>query len=343
MLLIDAFIRFSALGLLLLMTVLVIKDLPRSRRCTLMVAANLCLASFLLGSMPAEFALPMVWQVPFRLLDTLLLPVTWVFVLTLFHRDFRPGKLHWLALIAVSASMLAERAVWLGWLNELPTWWLVVVITLSLFLVAHMMFVTLIDRNDDLIEARRTYRLYFLFIISASILVAILVGSIWLQSSQSTINALSVWLPIFSMSLWVLKGDTSALTFYRNASQKKQLSAVDKRILAELDKLMTQDKMYLEEALTIADLAKKLGVAEHKLRTLINTQTGFTNFSHYINSFRLKGVMDCFSERENDHLPILTIALNNGFNSLPPFNRAFKKETGVTPSQFRKNLQNFQN
>ncbi|MDV6314909.1 AraC family transcriptional regulator [Idiomarina sp. HP20-50] len=343
MLLIDALIRFSAIGFLLLMTVAVIRDLPRSTRCYLMIATNLCLASFLLGSMPSEFALPSLWQIPFRLLDTLLLPVTWVFVLTLFHRNLRFGVLHLGIFIAVSGSILVERFVWLSWLDELPQWWSVVVNTLALGLVTHMMLVTLLGRNDDLIETRRKYRLYFLFIITASMLLAILVGSVWLRSSQPTIYALSVWLPIFSMALWVLKGDRSALTFYRDTARKNPLSVADEQILFKLNELMKKDRIYLNETLTTRALAQKLGVAEHKLRTLINTQTGFNNFSHYINSFRLKDVINCFSCRDNDHLPILTIALNHGFNSLPPFNRAFKKETGITPSQFRKNQQDFRN
>jgi len=34
-------------------------------------------------------------------------------------------------------------------------------------------------------------------------------------------------------------------------------------------------------------------------------------------------------------VPISTIALDAGFQSLGPFNRAFKTETGLTPSEFR--------
>jgi AraC-like DNA-binding protein len=42
------------------------------------------------------------------------------------------------------------------------------------------------------------------------------------------------------------------------------------------------------------------------------------------------------ADPRSDHLSILTIALDCGFASIGPFNRAFKAETGMTPMQFRK-------
>ena len=85
-------------------------------------------------------------------------------------------------------------------------------------------------------------------------------------------------------------------------------------------------------------LAKQLGVSSYRLREFINQVLGYDNFSTYINGYRIAAIKQEFANPKKAHTPILTIALNNGFNSLSTFNRAFKSVQGVTPSEFRKNL-----
>ena len=102
-----------------------------------------------------------------------------------------------------------------------------------------------------------------------------------------------------------------------------------------LDRLMREERVYREEDLTIAALALKLGVPEHRLRRLINQKLGHRNFSAYLNQWRLGDAKQALCDPTQRAVPITTIALDAGFRSLGPFNRAFKGETGVTPSEFR--------
>lgn len=95
---------------------------------------------------------------------------------------------------------------------------------------------------------------------------------------------------------------------------------------------------FLESNLSIESSAKRLAVSEYRLRGFINKTLGHTNFSTYINSYRIEHIKKVLADSENDHLPILTIAMNHGFNSLSPFNRAFKQVEGITPTEFRKKL-----
>ena len=60
------------------------------------------------------------------------------------------------------------------------------------------------------------------------------------------------------------------------------------------------------------------------------------NFSAFINSYRLAEAEAALSDPAQAEVPVLTIALYAGFSSLGPFNRAFKAETGMTPSEFRR-------
>jgi AraC-like DNA-binding protein len=114
-------------------------------------------------------------------------------------------------------------------------------------------------------------------------------------------------------------------------------SVEDVRITQKLDRLMGEERAYREEALTITALALKLGVPEYKLRRLINRQLGHRNFSAYLNQWRLADAKESLADPGQRDVPISTIGLDAGFQSLGPFNRAFKAETGLTPSEFRSN------
>jgi AraC-like DNA-binding protein len=99
---------------------------------------------------------------------------------------------------------------------------------------------------------------------------------------------------------------------------------------------MEQDRLYREPGLAIGALAARLDVPEYRLRRLINQGLGHRNFAAYLNGFRLEETKAALADEGQAEVPILTIALDAGFNSLGPFNRAFKTATGLTPSEYRR-------
>jgi AraC-like DNA-binding protein len=98
---------------------------------------------------------------------------------------------------------------------------------------------------------------------------------------------------------------------------------------------MHEERAYREEGLTIAALALRLRLPEHRLRKLINQHLGHRNFSAYLNQWRIDEAKAALTDPSQREVPISTIALDAGFASLGPFNRAFKAGTGLTPSEFR--------
>jgi AraC-like DNA-binding protein len=110
----------------------------------------------------------------------------------------------------------------------------------------------------------------------------------------------------------------------------------DDRLAESLQRLMTVDRAYRSEDLSIASLAARLAAPEYRLRRLINQRLGHRNFNAFVNGFRLAEALAALAEPGNRDLPILTIALTAGFQSIGPFNRAFKTATGLTPTEFRK-------
>lgn len=108
-------------------------------------------------------------------------------------------------------------------------------------------------------------------------------------------------------------------------------SALGQRLLG----LMRDDAAYALPDLRVADVARRVGEAEYRVTQCITGSLGFRNFNHMTNHFRVSEAKRRLADARFSHLPILTIALDCGFGSIGPFNRAFKAETGVTPMGFR--------
>jgi AraC-like DNA-binding protein len=114
------------------------------------------------------------------------------------------------------------------------------------------------------------------------------------------------------------------------------LAASERATLNRLQHLMATERSYRQEGLTIGLLAARLGMPEYRLRTLIKGGLGHRNFNAFVNRYRLDEVKAALADPDQAEVPVLTIALDAGFQSLAPFNRAFKADTGVTPTEFRR-------
>lgn len=101
-----------------------------------------------------------------------------------------------------------------------------------------------------------------------------------------------------------------------------------------LESLMRVDKLYLENELRIQDLAKRLNVTINHLSQVIN-QYYQKNFSDFINSYRILEAKKILEDEENNDT-ILAIAYDVGFNNKTTFNITFKRLTGFSPSDYRK-------
>lgn len=112
--------------------------------------------------------------------------------------------------------------------------------------------------------------------------------------------------------------------------------AVDPILLRRLDHLMTVERTYRHEGLAIGALAAQLGVPEHRLRQAINEGLGYRNFNAFLNRYRIADARLALADATQREVAVLTIAMDAGFQSIGPFNRAFKAETGVTPTEFRR-------
>ncbi len=105
-------------------------------------------------------------------------------------------------------------------------------------------------------------------------------------------------------------------------------------IKQQLDKLVTTEKLYLE-SLRLQDFASRLGISTHHISQAVNELEG-KNFPDYINEFRISEAKRLLLESDDK---IIDIAYRTGFNNKASFHNAFRKKTGMSPSEFReKNL-----
>jgi AraC-like DNA-binding protein len=99
---------------------------------------------------------------------------------------------------------------------------------------------------------------------------------------------------------------------------------------------MVVERAYRREGLTIGSLSAELGVPEYRLRQLINEGLGHRNFNAFLNRYRIEEAKAALADPEQREVPVLTIAMDAGFQSVGPFNRAFRAATDLTPTEFRR-------
>ena len=109
------------------------------------------------------------------------------------------------------------------------------------------------------------------------------------------------------------------------------------KYISQIQHLMSLEKPYLDADLTLPQLSTRLQIPSHLLSRVINENFGL-NFFDFINQYRVDEVKSKLNNSEFDHLSILGIAFECGFNSKSAFNRVFKKFTGLTPSEYKNQL-----
>ena len=123
-------------------------------------------------------------------------------------------------------------------------------------------------------------------------------------------------------------GENEKAGKYKNSGLKNETVT---ELYNKLLKTMATKKPYLDPKLSLAGLAQLLDISPNQLSQIIN-QKAQVNFHDFVNNYRVEE----FIERAtlNKNFSLLALALDSGFNSKSSFNTIFKKQKGVTPSQY---------
>ena len=113
----------------------------------------------------------------------------------------------------------------------------------------------------------------------------------------------------------------------------------DAQDVARIRGALEEDRIYREMGLAVRDLAEHLQIPEYRLRNLIHEGLGFRNFNALLHHYRIAEVCEALADPQQNRTPVLTLALSAGYQSITPFNRAFREVKGMTPTQYRANEQ----
>lgn len=339
MLFLDSFARFSGIGLLAILAVLALRELQAWTSARYLLAACLSLIAVFVNMAPEALGVPLAVRTFFGFVAIPHLICVWLFALSLFEEEFKMEAWHWLVGAAYCAPLFWITGFGVGAVAAATPWVLHTATIFSLALMGHLVISTLRGRTDDLLEIRRSARVYFVLVVVFVAVITALADPLTLGRegmNRGTIKTLAIWPAVVWGCLWMLTIDRNAISFRRRVDPAEIPNERDSELVKKLELLMTEQQAFKDPDLTIVTLASGLAVTQHRLRKLINQSLGFQNFNDYLNRYRINAVRAIFEDPKSNRLPILTIAMDSGFKSLSPFNKAFRSILDMTPSEYRR-------
>lgn len=332
----DIALRVAVVSQVLFIVILLVRaGWPLSRARVLAIALAAGVAAYMYCSYGVHE--PSAISVPLIGLCILIPPLFWLFANAAFDDTYIWCPWHALVLavtlgVGLAAFLLGSSppGLVLGFLSRI----------VSLAFVLAALWIALRSRKADLVESRRKFRdwltgligLYMLGVIAAEI--ALLGREPTPIVSTLNIAAILVVSHLACHALSIAR--VNALEAIPNpAPEPNGLKDEDQGLLARLTKAMEEDCVYRKNGLSIAELATMLSAGEHALRRLINQRLGFRNFNEFLNRYRVREACRRLRAPETSKLPVLTIAIDVGYSSITPFNRAFKELLGMTPTAYR--------
>lgn len=197
--------------------------------------------------------------------------------------------------------------------------------------------------RPDLLRVEKRFRLAFATCYGGLVVISVL----WLSSVPETFLAVQTsnqielgcafLAVILSVWAWQFRKRHALPRPKRRQRQLRSVSEDDRYLGEKILQRLEDDRLFLEPDFKLPDLARSVGYARHRVSVCITGVLGFRNFNSLINKYRIEAAKIALVDEKRRDQSVLTIALDCGFSSIGPFNRAFKIETGKTPTEFRSN------
>ena len=300
-----------------------------------LVPLAVCLSGFLAGNSPEPgLQLGGPLGTAAALLAGYAAVFLWWFCLEVFDAGFRPRGWvlaaggAWLAVASADRGLLGEALAEAG-----LSWFLV---ALGFFMVGHLAWRLLRDREGDLIDERRQVRRAVVVALAGQLLadlaVDVLLGMDWRPQAFTVVQNTAVL--AFTGWLLSLTHRTAASGAVGGPPQPAPEPAEPADpALARLRRLVEVERLHLDPDLTFRDFAAATGASERTLRALIR-KLGFEHFRTFLNAHRLEEARRILSDPARRGDKLITVAFDSGFASLPSFNRVFREVEGRTPGAF---------
>jgi AraC-like DNA-binding protein len=290
-----------------------------------------------------------IGHAPLIALSTGNIVVFWLFTRALFDDAFKLRWWHALVWAAVAAFSFVN-CIWIGPASggnaRIP---IIAINRLVLGFISLAVAQTIASWSSDLVERRRGVRVFI--VIAAALygginaVLQILLPGGGVSELANTANSAVLAGVVAAICYAMMRIDGADL--FPAAPEVAPVvivpgppatteAANDQKLVDALMRLMGDERIYRHDNITIGTLATKLGIPEYRLRRLINQRLGYRNFNVFLNNHRIEEAKAALSDPTQAEVPVITIAMDAGFQSLGPFNRAFKATTGVTPTEYRR-------
>jgi AraC-like DNA-binding protein len=314
------------------------------------VLAGRLAAAFALGSVAhaVSYSIGSTSQVtiahaPLIALSTGNVVVFWLFTRALFDETFKLRAWHGLVWAAVAAFSFVN-CLWIAPATGGSVRLSIIAVNLiALGFIALAVTQTIASWSSDLVERRRGVRV---FIVGAATLhggLNAILQILWSGGGTeiaSTVNSAALAAVVAAISFAMMRVDGADLFPVAPAVEAEVadplVAGADQKLVDALMRLMADERIYRHDNISIGTLATKLKIPEYRLRRLINQRLGYRNFNVFLNAHRIAEAKAALADPSQAEVPVITIAMDAGFQSLGPFNRAFKATTGVTPSEYRR-------
>lgn len=204
---------------------------------------------------------------------------------------------------------------------------------------------TVANWSSDLVQGRRRARtlvvaLIALNMIGASLLLRVVIPQNTIENYYAHLVLVAANLPIVLFLLIFSTDADLEIPLEPGRARGASVSMTDTSpetaiALMRLSGLLETDHVYRRPDLALKDLADLVGLPEYRLRKLINEELGYRNFNAFLHDYRIREACEQLRDPAMRRIPILTIALSTGYQSINTFNRAFREIMDMTPSAYR--------
>lgn len=298
------------------------------------------------------------------LLAYLQMPILYLYVLSVCFSNFKLKLIHLWHLVPFLAGNLVlfprfylndKNSIIKIWANFNSIWEIIYIhFTIHLQFVVYIVLMFLVIKQFKRIyqqnfsdTATKTYQWLFQFTLLSAIAHSFVILKSILKyfDNDFSFPIAQIFVSIFGLSIivWLVLKALKYPELFKSVDSdfiliQRDITIVDENSCKDLEKLTTYmetEKPYLNPSLSIRNLAEEIEMNSRNVSLLINQNLN-QHFFDFVNEYRIKEAMAILKNPNKNEFTVLEILYEVGFNSKSSFNTAFKKHTGLTPTEYRK-------
>jgi len=333
----DVILRIATATLLIGLSLGVIARPQPWRWALCFVAVALGVSAFVVNNAASDVLIirswSWLWITTTILAKTVVLSV-WLFVQCSFDDGFRFDRVRVLVSLAWIGVLLTDMRRTITGISGPFDF---ASIIFALILMVHLIWTLLRDRDGDLRLRRRTARIWLSAIMVSLLLLDLIIdmtmGFSWRPTGFVYVQNGLILMAVLALAMAIVRIDGSAIA--PNPQPKDTPDHQLSEHAAKLNHIMHTEQLHLRPELRLSDVVTRLPISEAATRTLIHNEFGHGHFRNFLNHYRIQHAQDLLRSPDNHGNKLMAIAFDSGFASLASFQRAFKKEVGLTASQWR--------